>query len=284
MPQDTNRHVGQGPDLARPPLGAERAPRLLIVAGHDSSGRAGVDADREAALALGARPDVVITARTIQDEGGLRELGARAPAEWLAEARAALARGPRGLKLGLLPGRAQLEAAATLVAELRALCGGRPVVFDPVVAASSGARFLDEDALSALRGGVLPEGLVWTPNVPEAALLSGSDAAELARDPSARESAARRILALGAHAVLVTGGHAEGDPVRDLLCERERPTRWIERPRVCGPGLGGGGCRFASALAAGLAAGRDLEPAARAAGDLVARMLARAGSGAGRGL
>jgi hydroxymethylpyrimidine/phosphomethylpyrimidine kinase len=253
---------------------------LLVVAGHDSSGGAGVEADRECALAHCARVHCVVTAWTVQGPAGLSELGARAAGLWSEEARLALRLRPQALKLGLLPGREHFEAAVGLVREARLRSGNwLPVVFDPVLAPSRGGRFLDAQGVAALRLALGGMGAVLTPNLPELAELAGLDAMaaqELAQDQGARERAARSLLDLGARAVLVKGGHGQEEPLLDLLVVPGEPALALRRPRLAGPGRRGSGCRHATALALGLAAGLPLSEAARRAGEWIARWLAAA--------
>ena len=241
--------------------------RVLVVAGHDSSGGAGVDADREAILAFGAEVECVITAWTTQDEQRFGELGAVRASEWLSVGLNLLERSPAILKFGLLPGADALAAARVLALRARELQGpGTPWVLDPVVASSTGREFLCAADREWLRLELLPLGPILTPNRPEAELL-----ADLPGEP---ERAARALLDAGCSAVVLKGGHAGGGTARDLLFRAGEPEFACERPRVAGRGLHGSGCRFASALAAGLARGDALPDAVQAAGDYVARRIA----------
>lgn len=269
----------------------QTATRLLVVAGRDSRGRAGIDADREIALALGVRVRLVVTAETIQDERGLVELGARDPEAWLAEALEALVEPPDAIKFGLLPGAEHVRAALKLVraaraaagrgtkdargGEKRGALGAPPVVIDPVLAPSAGGAFLSREDLDVLADLLLPERLVWTPNVPEAAALAGTDPAALAAGEPARVAAGRSLLERGAGGVVLKGGHAPGPEVVDLVLVPGTPPVRIVRPRLPRR-LSGTGCRHASALAIGLARGHSLPEAAReAAGHVAARLEAR---------
>ncbi|MCZ6596455.1 MAG: hydroxymethylpyrimidine/phosphomethylpyrimidine kinase [Planctomycetota bacterium] len=243
---------------------------VLFVGGHDPTAGAGIDADRETAAAFGVEARCVVTARTDQDGVRVRSLGAREPDEWLAEARAA-GTGIAALKTGLLPGPRHVRACARLVAEL-----GIPTVVDPVLAASGGEVFLDDEGVRALLEELVPHGVVLTPNLPELARLAGLSAGEgaiLAADPEARTAAARELLDRGAAAVVAKGGHGAEDPVRDLVLAAGAEPVWLEHARVPGASLHGSGCRFASALAAGLARGESLPQATRAAGNHVAGLL-----------
>jgi hydroxymethylpyrimidine/phosphomethylpyrimidine kinase len=252
-----------------------RAPRVLVVAGHDPSG-AGLDADLDALRAFPVEALAIASARTDQDEHGVRAIGARDPEAWLCEALSAADERVGALKLGLLPGAEHVEAAARLVDLLRERWGDTlPVVLDPVLAASSGGRFLDARAVERLRTRLLAGGVVVTPNLPEAAELAGMEEHVLAERLGAREAAARALLALGARAVVLKGGHGREDPALDLVLDRDG-ARWLAHPRLPGAKLRGSGCRFASALAAGLALGAPLDEAAERAAELVhARLVAR---------
>jgi hydroxymethylpyrimidine/phosphomethylpyrimidine kinase len=250
--------------------------RLLIVAGHDPSG-AGIDADLASLTELAIEPVTVVTARTDQDERGVRSIGARDPDEWLAEARTAVREGIGALKLGLLPGAEHVHAAAELVRELRARDGRTPIVLDPVIAASSGSRFLDERAVEAVRGELLVLGPIVTPNVPEAAELAALSPEDLQDSLLARLEAARLLLGLGAAAVVLKGGHGSEDPVRDLVIEAGGPFRWLDHSRIAGGKLRGSGCRFATRLAARLALGGGLFESAEEAGSHVAERIRAAG-------
>lgn len=241
-----------------------RRPRLLVVAGHDPSG-AGVDADRAALDGLDVECIVVVTARTDQDDQGVRSIGARGAAEWLAEARAELANGVDGLKFGLLPGVEHVRAAATLARELGRRNAQAVIVVDPVLAASSGARFLDDDAVEAIRGELCGAGIVLTPNLAEAAELTGLSLARLARSPAARAEACCLLLGFGPRAVVLKGGHGAEDPVQDTWADHDGLLGTVEHARVPGGKLRGSGCRFATRLAAELVLGKELPAAVAAA-------------------
>ena len=273
---------------------APRSARVLVVAGHDPSyragdGGAGVDADREAIEALGAEASCVVTARTRQESGAVHAIGARDPGAWLIEARAELARpdaAPLGaLKSGLLPGADHVRALARLLDQWPPEL---PVVVDPVIAASGGEPFLDDEGVAALLAELVPRGVLLTPNLPELARLAAADGERLERDPAARLAAARRLLELGPrprHAdsaragVVVKAGHGREDPALDLVLVAGVEPEWLAHPRHVGRGLHGSGCRFASALAAGLALGATPVEAARVAGRFVAARIAAASRG-----
>lgn len=240
--------------------------QLLCVGGRDSSHGAGLDADRDAARVLELDLREVMTADTDQDSASVRWVAEVAPERWLAAARE-LAPSCAGLKLGLLPGAPHVRAAAALAREVAG-----PVVLDPVLASSSGHVFLDTLAVEVLLAELLPACTVLTPNLPEAAALTGMEPDDLAL-PEGRIAAACALAALGASAVLVKGGHGAEDPVRDLVLSPPDGPLWLEHPRVPGT-LRGTGCRFATAVAGLLARGERLVDAAARAGELVARRMA----------
>ena len=265
------------------------APQVLVVAGHDPTGGAGVDADRAAIEQFGGRASCVVTAHTQQDGQRVFAVEPRPAPEWLSEARRVLREelvpgsraeatgegsSPRlALKSGLLSTAQDVRALGLLIDTWRA-AGGEWVVVDPVLSASGGEPFLDELGVAALRSELVAAGVVLTPNLPEAARLTNEPLHELAARPERRVEAARRLLLLGARAVLLKGGHGGEDPVRDLLLEPGCAPVWIEHARVPGRGLHGSGCRYASAVAAQLAAGTSLADAANAAGAWLAELIA----------
>lgn len=248
---------------------------MLVVAGHDPSGGAGVDADCEALAAAGAAACALVATETEQDERRVRAFAARPKRLVARELRQALACGaPAALKTGLLVDAGHVRLVAALARRLGA--EGVPVVVDPVLVSSSGTRFVDGPTRAALVGTLLAVPVVVTPNLPEAAELLGLAPEALAGDLELRLGAARRLLALGARAVVLKGGHGQEDPVRDLVLETAAAPVWCEHPRVAGGALHGSGCRFASFLAGRLAAGDSLVPAVRAAGRYVAERIREA--------
>ncbi|MEC8512041.1 MAG: bifunctional hydroxymethylpyrimidine kinase/phosphomethylpyrimidine kinase [Planctomycetota bacterium] len=247
--------------------------RVLLVGGIDSSGRAGLDADREAAAAAECEAVAIASAMTEQDLFEVSSVEERLL--WPREAEESRKGGAfAALKFGLLPGVSSIVEAARLVA--RAMHGAPrvPAVVDPVAISSGGYRFWSERELVAVRDSLLVAGPVLTPNLDELALLAWEDAETLAADPSRRVAAAERLLQAGVSAVVATGGHGpEDQPSQDLVVRPGEEPVWIERVREPGPGIRGSGCRFATALACGLARGEDLVAAARAAGDYVAQRI-----------
>jgi hydroxymethylpyrimidine/phosphomethylpyrimidine kinase len=247
----------------------ELGPRVLVVAGLDPSGGAGLVADLEALAASGARGWAVAAALTAQGRRGARGFEPVSEAMLLAQIEALVdGERPGAVKTGMLGSAALVRALAARLA-LPPLTRV-PLVVDPVLAASSGAPLLDTggetagDALAPL----LARARLATPNLPELALLTGDDV-------STDEGAIRAARRLPARAVLVKGGHREGAPL-DLLVEGRKVTRFPGRRRA--GTARGTGCRLASAVAAHLAAGAPLEVAVRRAKALVARYLDEARS------
>ncbi len=243
-------------------------PRVLVVAGLDPSGGAGLVADLEALRAVGAAGWAVATALTAQGAGGARGFRATSP-DFLREQLDALLGGrerPRAVKTGMLGTAALARALAERVAE--APLARAPLVVDPVLLASSGAPLLDlaGHAAADVLAPLLVRARLVTPNLSELAALSGLDV-------STDEAAVRAARALPVRAVLVKGGHREGAPV-DLLVEGRRVTRLAGRRRA--GTARGTGCRLASAIAGLLAQGEGLEAAVRSAKRVVERYLDRA--------
>jgi hydroxymethylpyrimidine/phosphomethylpyrimidine kinase len=266
---------------------SKQQPLLLAVAGHDPSYRfedgrgsgAGVDADREAAGHFGVSCVRVVTAWTEQAAGRVLEVGAVSPGVWLSEA-VGYVRELRhelgALKFGLLPGAAAVEAALALVREARRLRPDLPVVLDPVLAASGGEVFLDEAGRRVLLESLLAEGIVLTPNRPEAASLTGLD---LDSDPLDLVRALCRHMRTGTprtealRGLVLKGGHGGEDPVCDHVVDGAGKLHVHQHPRKVGASLHGSGCRHASAVAAGLALGRSLPDAAAAAGTWLGQLV-----------
>ena len=257
---------------------------VLTIAGSDSSGGAGIQADLKTFAAFGLYGASAITAVTAQSTQGIEQTLAL-PAD-LVTAQIEAVAGDFAIdatKIGMLASAAIVEAVAAAIAELDLPL----VVVDPVLVSSSGERLLDEDGVRALRGELLPRARVVTPNIPEAEALSGRRIQSM---DDARE-AARRIHDMGAAAVIITGGHrtsnaerrTPNDDVVDLLFDGHAFFE-LRVPRVDSRHTHGTGCTFASAVAAGLALGRDLPDAAARAQQYVAGAIAHApGLGHGRG-
>jgi hydroxymethylpyrimidine/phosphomethylpyrimidine kinase len=246
----------------------------LTIAGSDSSGGAGIQADLTTFAALGVYGTSAITAITAQNTIGV---SAAVPLEAdLVTAQIEAVAGDITLhaaKTGMLATAAIVEAVAAAIQELQLPM----VVVDPVMLAKSGDRLLDEDAVNAMRAVLLPHALVVTPNIPEAEVLSQR---QILSHDDARE-AARRIHALGPTAVVIKGGHGSGETLIDLLFDGHD---FVEFPtaRVATRNTHGTGCTFAAAIAAYLALGNTLAEATGLAQRYVAGAI-RHGLAIGRG-
>ena len=234
----------------------------LTIAGSDSGGGAGIQADLKTFAAHGVFGTSAITAVTAQNTMGVATAHVL-PADLVIAQMEAVAADIQvhATKTGMLASAAIVEAVAAAIAELDLPL----VVVDPVMLAKSGDRLLDDDALMAMKRELLPRALVVTPNIPEAEVLSGRTIASL---DDARE-AARRIHALGPSAVVVKGGHRSGDELVDLLFDG-RDFHEFRTPRIDTRNTHGTGCTFASAIAARLALGESLVDAVAAAQAYVA--------------
>jgi hydroxymethylpyrimidine/phosphomethylpyrimidine kinase len=226
-------------------------PRVLTIAGSDSGGGAGIQADLKAFAAAGAYGMSAIVALTAQNTVGVTAVHEVPPEFVVAQLEAVLSDiGVDAAKTGMLHSRRAVEAVA-------AVLDGRgvPLVVDPVLVATSGARLLEVDAVDALVSRLFPLATVVTPNLPEAQVL-----ARMPGEP-AKARLAERLVELGAPAALVTGGH--GMPVDHLFDGRNH----VEIPvdRLPGSATHGAGCTHSATLAALLAGGASLEDAARGA-------------------
>lgn len=250
--------------------------RVLILAGSDSGGGAGVQADIKTVTALGGYATTAITAITVQNTLGVHAVHALPAALVEAQARAVLEDiGADTVKMGMLGSLDVVEAAARLLADYP----GLPAVIDPVMAAKDGHGLLDPEGLEALLSLLVPRAALLTPNAPEAAKLTGL-AVETTQD-LIRAGAA--LLKRGASAVLMKGGHIPGSRVVDVLLTPSGETRF-EGARLQTTHTHGTGCTLASACAVGIAQGLNLVDAVTRAHAYTAEAIRRApGLGAGHG-
>ena len=269
-------------------MSSPRTPRALSIAGSDSGGGAGIQADLKAFARCGVHGCCAITAITAQNTLGVSAIHPVPGEIVLAQVRAVAGDiGVDAVKVGMLGDAATIRAVAAALDEL---AGQTPVVVDPVMVAESGAQLLDPDARGALVTEILPRASVLTPNVPEARALlchaGGEDlATEWGSEQEEAEALARGVLALGPRAVVLTGGHRE--QAVDLLVSAHAPASVLAIPgeRHRDGAAHGSGCTHSSVLAAQLALGRELAQAAivaRAlAGEAVAGGLRDIGEGPG---
>jgi len=232
--------------------------RVLIIAGSDSGGGAGIQADIKTVTALGGYAATAITALTAQDTFGVHAVLPIAP-DFVARQIAAVLDdiGADAIKTGMLHDAAVIETVADLI-ERRAR--GVPLVVDPVMAAKGGARLLAADAVASLKRRLIPLATLVTPNLPEAETLICRKIASRA----ALIEAAPRLLELGCKAALLKGGHLEGPAVVDVLVTAAG-SEVLEHPRIATKHTHGTGCTLASAIATGLAQGLPLGDAVRRA-------------------
>jgi len=217
--------------------------RILTIAGSDSGGGAGIEADIKTISALGGYACTTITAVTAQNTRGVFGVHTMPAAFVRLSIQTVLDDiGVDAIKLGMLANAEIIEAVAA------GLPAGIPVVLDPVMVATSGAILLPDDAIAALRESLIPRAAIITPNLPEAAKLTGLPLQHAAD----YEAAGRALLAMGASAALIKGGHAEGDMLTDTLVHEAGVER-ISLPRIHTQNTHGTGCTLAAAIATGLA-------------------------------
>jgi hydroxymethylpyrimidine/phosphomethylpyrimidine kinase len=251
-------------------------PITLTIAGSDSGGGAGIQADLKTFAAHGCFGTSVVTAITAQNTLGVRAVHP-VPLDVIAAQLAALREDlpPAAAKTGMLATRAVVEC---VVVGLGALAPPHLVV-DPVMVATSGDPLLDAAAIATVRDRLLPLATIVTPNLDEAELLTGLPV----RSPKAMVAAARALVDLGAGAALVKGGHLESDILVDVLVSEDRVQRYA-RKRLETRATHGTGCTLSAAICANLALGLGLEPAVRDGLDYLQRAIVAApGLGAGHG-
>jgi hydroxymethylpyrimidine/phosphomethylpyrimidine kinase len=254
-------------------------PVALTIAGSDSSGGAGIQADLKTFAALGVYGASVITALTAQNTSGVSGIH-QVPAEFVAAQIDAVFSDLdiRAVKIGMV---AQLATVEAIVAGLKRW-SPQHVVLDPVMVATSGDRLLAADAVAGLRTRLIPLASLITPNLPEAAALLDEP---VAVSEAAIESQGKRLLAMGCPAVLIKGGHGQGRESIDYIVRGSGIVE-LAAPRIATKNTHGTGCSLSSAIAAGLAKGEDLETAVRHAKAWVSAAIAaadRLGIGHGHG-
>ncbi len=251
--------------------------RVLVIAGSDSGGGAGIQADIKTITALGAYAATAVTALTAQNTLGVHGV-LPVPADFVRLQIAVVLDdiGADAVKTGML---ADADIIVAVAEELRKRADGVPLVVDPVMVAKGGASLLAEGAVAALTTRLLPLATVLTPNLPEAQVLAGMAIG----DVDAMRQAASVLLGLGPRAVLLKGGHLAGDTVVDLLASGEG-IEAFSAPRIQSRNTHGTGCTLASAVAAGLAQGVALRDSVlRARAYVRAAIAAAPGFGSGHG-
>jgi hydroxymethylpyrimidine/phosphomethylpyrimidine kinase len=235
---------------------AHKTPIALTIAGSDSSGGAGIQADLKTFSALGVYGASAITALTAQNTQGVDDVMV-VPPEFVLEQMRSIASdlAVKAIKIGMLATAPIIEAVADGLDEFP----GVPMVLDPVMVATSGDPLLDDDAFDRLRKRLVPRTDLITPNTREAAALLGEPDESRERWLEGR---AERLLALGAHAVLLTGGESIAETALDIFADRNGVQR-LEAPRVLTENTHGTGCTLSSAIAAELAKGERLDKAVK---------------------
>ena len=251
--------------------------RVLIVAGSDSGGGAGIQADIKTVTMFGAFAATAITALTAQNTEGVFGVLPIAPDFIRQQMEVVLDDiGADAIKTGMLHDAAVIETVAAVIAGRAAQV---PLVVDPVMVAKGGAPLIEPGAIDALKRLLVNRATVLTPNLPEAEILAGRKIESRA----AIEATARAMLDLGCRAVLLKGGHLPGDTVYDVLASANGFRVW-ESPRIDSRHTHGTGCTLASAIAAGLAQALPVEAAVERARDYVQHAIASApGLGHGHG-
>ncbi len=246
----------------------------LTIAGSDSGGGAGIQADLKTFHQFGVYGTSVVVAITAQNTLGVRAIHP-VPADIVAHQLEAVADdfAPDAVKTGMLAD----AALARQVADAIGRWGWTRYVLDPVMASTSGAALTEPDAIAVIRDRLVPLAALVTPNLDEAELLVG----QAVRTRDAMAAAGHALRELGARAVLVKGGHLHGDTVTDVLVT-PTGTHYYVHPRIATMSTHGTGCTLSAAVAAGLALGSDVETAVTRALDYVARAIAAA-PGLGRG-
>ena len=250
--------------------------RVLIVAGSDSGGGAGIQADIKTVTALGGYAATAITALTAQNTTGVFGIH-DVPAQFVAQQMRLVLEdiGADAIKIGMLHRPETIDAVADVLANAGR---GIPVVLDPVMMAKGGDALLTPEAMFALRDRLVSNADVLTPNLPEAEALA-SMSGEVAGEG---EVLARQLVALGPRAVLLKGGHGLGAEITDLLVQSDQPVRAFRDTRLDTPHTHGTGCTLASAIATGIAQSMDV-PAAVVRGRAYLREAIRTAPGLGRG-
>jgi hydroxymethylpyrimidine/phosphomethylpyrimidine kinase len=251
--------------------------RVLIIAGSDSGGGAGIQADIKTVTALGGYATTAITAITVQNTLGVFGVHA-VPLDIVRDQIRVVMEdiGADALKTGML---GTIETVETAAEAIDAYARGVALVVDPVMIAKGGHPLLEARAQGAMRSLMLPRAALVTPNAPEAEVLTGL----AVQDLDGQKRAAEKLLALGARAALVKGGHVDGPVVRDVLASAH-DVHVFESPRIETRATHGTGCTLASAVAAKLSQGVLLTEAVRAAREYLMEAIRRApGFGAGHG-
>jgi hydroxymethylpyrimidine/phosphomethylpyrimidine kinase len=243
-----------------------RRPAVLVIAGSDSSGGAGLQRDLAVLHAVGVAHASAITAITAQTDDAVRAIHHVPPAIIADQIAAAFdCRDIRAIKIGMLGTKATVTAVAASLKARRDI----PIVLDPVLVSSSGRALLDLEGLRAMRDLLFPMATLVTPNLPEMATLCGTTAAASEAEMAAQ---AQKLLELGPRAVLAKGGHGDGEEALDLLVTRDAGVLRLSVPRL-NASMRGTGCALSTAIAAGLASGKSLRESCKSAKEHVQALM-----------
>jgi hydroxymethylpyrimidine/phosphomethylpyrimidine kinase len=250
-------------------------PRILIVAGSDSGGGAGIQADIKTATMLGGYAMTAVTAITVQNTLGVHAIHAVPPTMVGDQMRVVLSDlGADAIKIGMLGSPELIE----VVAEILDTVPDIPVILDPVMIAKGGAPLMEGAGVAALKARLISRAFLMTPNLPEAAELTGLDAEQ------SPQEAALALVAMGARNVLIKGGHGSGERLVDLLVLNHGTSHPFESERIATRHTHGTGCTMATAIATLIGGGERLPEAVRQARDYVRGAILHApGFGAGHG-
>ncbi len=242
----------------------------LTIAGSDSSGGAGIQADIKTMTANGVYAMSAVTALTAQNTTGVTDIMEVSP-DFLKAQIAAVATDifPDAVKVGMVSSSALIQTIADSIKEYNF----RNIVVDPVMVATSGAKLISDDAIESLKGLLLPLATVITPNIPEAEVLCGNPI----HSPADMEAAAQNIFSQFGAAVLLKGGHNLNDANDYLfgnICGGERMGRWVNGKRINNPNTHGTGCTLSSAIASNLAKGKSLVESVQSAKNYLTGALA----------
>ncbi|MER8865351.1 hydroxymethylpyrimidine/phosphomethylpyrimidine kinase [Mesorhizobium sp. M0751] len=237
-------------------MAMRREPHVLVVGGSDSSGGAGIARDIETIASIGVRTCLAVTALTVQTHDAVMDIHHSPPSLVANQMCAALqANEVAAIKIGMLATAQIIVAVAAVLRKYPQV----PTVLDPVLASTSGSTLLEAGAIAAMKRDLIPLCCIVTPNLPELALLIGS---ELAVDEDGALQQGQRLLAAGAQALLIKGGHASGPRSTDILLRSDQQPIRFDAPRLAAS-MRGTGCMLASAIAAHLAKVKPLEDSVR---------------------
>lgn len=235
---------------------------VLTIAGSDSGGGAGIQADLKTFAALGCFGTSAVTAITVQNTLGITAIHVVPPAIVQSQITAVMDDiNPAAVKIGMLPD----AETVSIVAETLSKYKGIPIIVDPVVKGTSGADLANKESVQAMKLQLFPIATLITPNLDEAALLTGNKIDSL----DSMQTVAEQLLSFGSKAVLVKGGHLTGPVLYNVYANQNGETRTFSYPYIVSPNTHGTGCTLASAIAAHIARGESLQYAIAAAGNYV---------------